>query len=184
MFNRDILLIDTEATGLDLAKHELIQLAGVLLDKKTLKEKKSFNSYIKPVNWKLRDPAAMKVNRLTWSDLKHAPSAKQVIKKFDRAFPHQVILAYYGGPLDMDFLRRLYKKIGKRQPFDYHFFNIWGLFYAYLARRKKLNNRRRFTGFTLENLMERFNISSPGRHDALTDCRIEAEILRRVMKDL
>ncbi len=184
MFNRDILLIDTEATGLNMNKHELIQLAAVLLDKKTLKEKKNFNSYIKPARWKRRDPAAMKVNRLTWSNLKDAPPAKAVIKKFTRAFPHRVILAYYGGPLDIDFLRALYKKIGRQQPFDYHFFNLWGLFYGYLAKRGKLTNRRRFTGFTLEDLMKRFNIPSPGRHDALVDCRIEAEILRRIMKNL
>ncbi len=182
MFNRDILLIDTEATGLDLNKHELIQLAGILLDKKTLKEKKKFNSYIKPTKWKNRDPEAMKVNRLTLDQLKNAPGAKQVIKKFDAAFPHKVIIAYYGGPLDMDFLRHLYKKIGKKFPFDYHFFNIWGLFYAYLARHNKLKNHKRFTGFTIENLMKEFNISSTDRHDALEDCRIEAEIMRHIMK--
>ena len=40
-FERDILLIDTEFTGFDIDKHEIIQLAAVLLDKKTLKEKRA-----------------------------------------------------------------------------------------------------------------------------------------------
>ena len=47
-FKKDILLVDTEFTGFDLQKHELVQLAAVLLDKKTLKEKKVFSSFVKP----------------------------------------------------------------------------------------------------------------------------------------
>ena len=40
-FKRDILLIDTEFSGFDVPKkHDLLQIAAVLLDKKTLKEKK------------------------------------------------------------------------------------------------------------------------------------------------
>src|SRR4051812_14401979 len=38
MFNKDILLLDIESTGTDVTKHEIIQLAAILLDKKTLKE--------------------------------------------------------------------------------------------------------------------------------------------------
>jgi DNA polymerase III epsilon subunit-like protein len=37
---------------------------------------------------------------------------------------------------------------------------------------------------TLEDLMGRFGIVSKNRHDGLEDCRVEAEILRRVMGDL
>ena len=184
MFNRDILLIDIEATGLDSNKHEIIQLAGILLDKKTLKEKVTYSSYIKPVKWKNRDPEAMAVNKLTLSDLKGAPSAKQVAKEFDEIFPKNVILAYYGGVLDIDFIRALYKEIGRKQPFDYHFFNLWGLFYPYLAKTGGLTNKKRFAGFTIEDLIKKFKIKPEKRHDALGDCRVEAEILRQIMKRL
>ena len=64
-FKKDLLLIDIEATGLDPKRHEIIQLAGILLDKKTLKEKKSFNAYIRPRKWSVRDKASMKVNKIT-----------------------------------------------------------------------------------------------------------------------
>jgi DNA polymerase III epsilon subunit-like protein len=66
MFNQDILLVDIEATGLDPQKNEIIQIAGVLLDKKTLAIKKDFNSYIRPTKWSNRDPEAMKVNKIPW----------------------------------------------------------------------------------------------------------------------
>ena len=32
-------MIDMEFTGIDIAKHEIIQIAAIVLDKKTLKEK-------------------------------------------------------------------------------------------------------------------------------------------------
>ena len=38
-FYKDILLIDLETTGLDAGRHEIVQIAAVLLDKKTLKER-------------------------------------------------------------------------------------------------------------------------------------------------
>lgn len=184
MFNKDILLVDIEATGLSQKEHEIIQLAAVLLDKKTLKVKKTFNSYIAPTNWKSRDPEAMKVNKITAGMLEGAPSLAQVIKKFDKAFPKAVIFAYYGGPLDADSLRTAYAKAKVKFRFDYHFFNIWGLFYSYFALKGKLKNTKRFTGFTLEDAIKHFKISGEGRHDALSDALIEAEILRMIMQDL
>ena len=33
-FKKDLLLIDLETTGLDAGKHEIIQIAAILLDKK------------------------------------------------------------------------------------------------------------------------------------------------------
>ena len=84
MFNHDILLLDIEATGLDVTRHEIIQLAAILLDKKTLKEKKNFSSYAKPKKWENREPEAMAVNGISWDSLKNAPSLTTVLKKFNR----------------------------------------------------------------------------------------------------
>src|SRR5262245_37230598 len=120
MFKKDLLLIDLESTGLDVNKHEIIQLAGLLLDKKTLQEKARFDSYISPKNWTGRSKPAMAVNKIAWQDVKAAPDLKSVMSQFDKIFPHDVTVAYYGGLLDMPFLNAAYKQIGKPYPFDYH----------------------------------------------------------------
>src|SRR6185369_5443613 len=97
-FKRDILLIDTEFSGFDVPKkHDLLQIAAVLLDKKTLKEKKSFNCYVKPTHWKTRDKASMAVNKISWEMVKDAPTLKQAIRNFNKAFPKNVIQAFYVG---------------------------------------------------------------------------------------
>lgn len=186
-FNKDILLVDTEFTGFDLDKNELLQIAGVLLDKKTLKEKKHFNTFIKPSpsRWKHRDPASMKVNRITWEQLKNAPSLKSAIQKFDKAFGHNVILAAYVGYNDKRFLIDAYRQSRIKFKFDYHYFDLWGLFYAFLAKKNQLKSKKDFAGFGLEYLMKYFKIEQPTTmHDALVDCRMEAEVLRKVIKEL
>ena len=185
-FKRDILLIDLEFSGFDLQKHEVLQIAAVLLDKKTLKEKKVFSSFVKPSKWKHRDPESMAVNKITFNTVKDAPTLKEAIKEFDRVFGHNVIQAAYVGFNDKRFLLDAYKKAGIKYKFDYHYFDLWALFYGYLASRNKLKSTKDFAGFGLEYLIKMFKIkiNSNNLHDALVDCRVEAEVLRKVMKSL
>jgi DNA polymerase III epsilon subunit-like protein len=185
MFKRDILLIDTEFSGFDLKKHDLLQIAAVLLDKKTLKEKKSFNSYIKPKHWKKRDLASMRINGITWDMVKDAEPLEKVIRQFNSVFPHDVIQAFYVGYNDKRILLNAYEQAKVPWPFDYHYLELWGLFCPFMAIKNKLTSRKDFAGFGLESMISMFNIKPEGQlHDALTDCRIEAEVFRRVMKEL
>lgn len=182
-FKNDLLLVDLEMTGLDPEKQEIIQLSAVLLDKKTLAEKSYFNSYIKPQKWQNRDLQSMEVNKIKYEWLKNAPGLKQVLQSFSKKYkPSSVTLAYYGGPLDMDFLRAGYKKAALKWQFDYHYFNLWAFFYGLLATKEKLKNSKKFTGFAVEDLMKEYKLKSDSRHDGLEDCRLEAEILRRIIK--
>ncbi|HVY67620.1 MAG TPA: 3'-5' exonuclease [Patescibacteria group bacterium] len=185
-FKKDILLIDTEFSGLDPKRHDLLQLAAVLLDRKTLKEKSYFCSYVRPQHWAQRDRASMAVNRIAFSQVRAAPTPAEVIRSFDRQFGHNIILAFYVGFNDKRFLLKAYREAGVNWRFDYHSFDLWGFFYAFLAGRNGLKSRKDFAGFGLESLMKKYKIKTgSGRlHDALVDCRAEAEVLRRVMADL
>ncbi len=185
MFNKDLLVLDIEATGVDFSKHELIQIAAILLDKKTLKEKKRFESFIRPRKWKNRSAEAMAVNQITWDMVKDAPDLKTVLKKLKTTFGTNVILAPYGTILDTLMLRLGYKETKMRYPYDYHVFDIWPLVYVYMARHKLLKNKKRFSGFRLDDAAKHFKIKVPaGRHTALVDCEIEAEVLRRILKKM
>jgi DNA polymerase III epsilon subunit-like protein len=182
MFNKDLLILDVEATGADFSKYELIQIGAILLDKKSLKEKKSFESFIKPGNWKGRDPEAMAVNKITWNEVKDAPGLRTVLRKFQKTFGTDFIIAPYGTIIDTAYLRLGYKKCRMKYPFDYHVYDIWPLLYTYMAKHKLLKNRSRFSGFKLEDAARHFKIKDePGRHTALADCRLEAEVLRKVL---
>lgn len=178
-------MLDIEATGIDVTRHEIIQLAAVLLDKKTLKEKKSFNMFIKPKKWNTREAEAMEVNNISWEHLKRASSLKTVLQKFSATFGHSVIPATYGGNLDILFLPAAYRAAKLKYPFEYHTLNIWPICYAFMAKHKQLKNRKRFVGFSLEDIGDYLNVPRlPGRHDALVDCRYQSDVLRKLIKAL
>ena len=185
-FKKDILLIDTEFSGFNIEKHELLQLAGVLLDRKTLKEKKVFSSFMRPTRWQHRDPECMAVNKISHAMVKDAPSLKQVINLFNKTFGHDVILAAYVGYNDKRFLLDAYRKTKTKWQFDYHYFDLWGLFYGFLAKKNLLKSKKDFAGFGLEYLIQRLKIKTNKSqlHDALVDCRVEAEVLRKVLKNI
>lgn len=185
-FKKDILLIDTELTGLNADRHEIVQLAAVLLDRKNLKEKDYFNSYVRPKRWRVRDPEAMKVNGLKLETLQNAPSLIEVIRAFSKRFDgRKVLLAAYVGWIDKRFLLKAFESSGVKWPFDYHYLDVWSLAYGVWGSQGKLNNRREFAGFNLEDLLKKYQIHLPGNHhDTLFDCRAEAEIFRRLIKSI
>lgn len=183
MFNKDLLMLDIEATGIDVTKHEIIQLAAVLLDKKTLKEKKSFNMFAKPKRWKHREQEAMDVNGISWETLKNASELKTVLQKFNRTFGSDLIPTTYGGNLDIVFLPAAYRAVNMKYPFEYHTFNMWPVCYTFMAMKKQLKNKKRFVGFSLEDLGDYLGVTRlPGRHDALIDCQYQAAVLRALLK--
>lgn len=183
MFNKDLLLIDIEATGLDPHKNEIIQIAAVLLDKKTLREKISFVSYVKPENWRNRNPESMAINNISYAMVKDSPTLAKTLATLQRKFKlNEVIIANYGPILDIEYLKAAYRKLKKPYPFEYHVFNIWPLCYTYAASHKLLKNRSRYSGFSLEDLMKHFKIKAENRHDALVDCRVTADVLRHIIK--
>lgn len=183
MFKKDLLILDVETTGLDFTKHEVIQIAAILLDKKTLKQKKVFNEFIKPTKWRNRDPESMAINGISLDILKNAPSLKTVLQKFRKTFGNKVTLTPYGTILDTLMLRIAFKQCGMKYDYDYHVFDVWPLLYTYMAKKRLLNNPKYFAGFSLDDAAKHFKIKVPnGRHTALVDCQIEADILRRLVK--
>ncbi|MEZ4180507.1 MAG: 3'-5' exonuclease [Candidatus Doudnabacteria bacterium] len=184
-FKHNFLLVDIEATGLDLNHHEIIQLAAIELDKNTLAEVKRFNTFVKPTNWDNRDPEAMEVNQITWEQLQDSPDLKTALTNFSQEFSQEVTPTNYGGNLDFNLLKVSYERLGLDYPFDYHVFNLWPLCYTYMASQNLLTNEAKFTGFSLDDTIAHFGINSPqNRHDALTDCELEAEVMRNIFSQL
>ncbi len=186
MFYRDLLLIDIESTGLNPCTHDLIQLAGILLDKKTLKEKASFNRYLQPTNWRNWDPVSMQVNGIARAVLKkEALPIRQALKEFSMLHKSPVLLAHWAGDfVDGPFLKKAYNYIHEPYPFDHHSFNIWPLACSFLSSQGKFPNKKYPMGFAFEDLVKLLHIPLLPRHDALNDCRNEAEVLRVLMKKL
>ncbi len=184
-FKNDLLLIDLEMTGLDISKNEIIQIGSILLDKETLEEKQSFMTYIKPKKWENRDPVSMKINGISKPILEDAPSLKEAITEFVNIYNTPAIITVWGGTLDSIFLQEAFSKVKIPYPYDYHIFNIWSFAFPILAKKNKLTNKKRFNGFSMDELQKKYKIKISGkRHDALFDCRLEAELLRHLINEI
>lgn len=174
-FNKDILLIDFEGTGLDLDKSEPTQLGAVLLDKQTLEEKKSFVSYIAIEHPEHMTDGAIEISGITPDMLQDAPKPKQVMNTFLEEFGTNVFLASWNSSYDQAMLTKMLKAIGKNLfEYDYHYLDIWPLAYLYMVKQGKGDIVRG------EPTFQYFGLPPRTTHDALEDCRHTAEVLRKV----
>ncbi len=174
-FAKDILLIDFEATTGKPDLAEPTQLAGVLLDKDTLEEKDSFVSYI-AANLRGVDPKIMAISGITESDLKGAPSAIEVAKIFLDKFGDDVLLASWVEYLDRRLLIKMFKKAGLEYKYDHHYIDLWPLAYVELVKQNYQG------GLNSEAVFQAYGLPKRNHHDALQDCRLEAEVLRKIMQ--
>jgi DNA polymerase III epsilon subunit-like protein len=175
-FPKDILILDFETTDLDPYKALPIQIGLILLDKETFIEKDSYLSFIKS-DTTSATKEALAVSGITTSQLLEAPSPEKVGREIFQKFGTNVFLSSWGQRLDRIMLDKLLGAAGiDTFSFDYHYLDIWPLAYVHLLKQDYKG------GFRSEEIFQAFGLDPRGKHDALDDCRREAEIFRKIMQ--
>lgn len=175
-FIKDILIIDFEGNRLDgdIEASSPSQIGAILLDKKTLEEKKNFLSYIK-FDYDAMTEEAKRVHECTKEDIENAPTQKEVAEKFIETFDRNVLLASWVTNMDMNFLNRLLKHVDLTVfDYDYHVLDLWPISYYYLLKKGYTG------GIRSSEMFEALGVKRGDVHNALEDCRFEADILRKV----
>lgn len=98
---------DTELTGLDKRKDEIISIGGVRIRDMRIDLGETFHCYIQPEN--LDPTQATLVHRITPEQLKQAPPMSEVLPKFLAFIGTDLLVGHYIG-LDMSFLNRATRK--------------------------------------------------------------------------
>lgn len=174
-FVKDILIIDFETTHGIPAKAKPTQLAAILLDKATLKEKKFYASFIKQ-DLADANSRSLEISGITKEDLKTAPPPTQVAREFVDSFGTDVFLSSWNEALDRRMLEVLLKSIDLDiTDYDYHYLDIWPIAYTYLVKKGKGQIVRS------EDTFQEFGLPPRANHDALEDCRHAAEVLRFII---
>ena len=185
MFTKDLLVIDTETTGLDIAKHSLIQVVAVRLNGSTLAETDRYSTYVQlsAEAWELQDPKAREVHKIPYDSLVSAPTLESVLQELEARFnPEDVLLSADNLPFDFGFLYEAYRRLGKKMPYDFHGVDIWAFAYQYWCNTEHTLNPQKRLGFGLSDVAALLGVTATGAyHDALTDCEVEAEVLRRLL---
>jgi DNA polymerase-3 subunit epsilon len=153
---------DLETTGLDPREDTIIALGAVhLLGSRVLRHE-VYEALVDP--GRPIPKTSTEVHGLTWEMLKGKPKLEEVLPAF-RAFLEGSVLVAHNGAFDMAFLR----KVGIDQPPL-----VDTLLLAHLLFPNLKDHR-------LERLAERFGVPVLGRHTALGDALMTAEVYARMI---
>ncbi len=174
METKKICWIDTETTGIDGYKNDIIQLALILEINKKEVDRKLF--YIQPFSWANIEEEALKVNGTTVEQLKGYPHPTVVFKeltqflgkyvnKFDKTDKFQP--AGFNVPFDMGFLKQFFNKNNDK------FFGSWFNYKACdpLQLLYTLDSRGLIAlpNYKLGTVCKHFGVPLEGAHGAMAD---------------
>lgn len=171
-FAKDILMIDFEGFK------EPVQLGAVLLDKETLEEKDSFVSYIYADLEGLVSPKS----GITQEIIQDAPTQAEVGKMVYEKFGTDIFIGSFVQNLDINHFGKIMSAagidfLGSRidlKKYDYHILDIWPIAYLHLLKKEYVG------GTGSEEIFQQFGANPRGLHNALEDCRITADVLRKI----
>jgi DNA polymerase-3 subunit epsilon len=115
-----LLFIDTETTGLDADRHEVIEVAYLLFDVSTKKILDRWSAKIIPQDLHTANPIALKINGYTEEKWKDAIHPKIACQKLLSAFDKSRVLVGHNISFDMRFLGSMFQRcqIPIQGPFD------------------------------------------------------------------
>jgi DNA polymerase-3 subunit epsilon len=153
---------DLETTGLDPEKDAIIALGGVHLLGSQVLRQEVYEALVDP--GRPIPKASTEVHGLTWEMLKGKPRLEEVLPSF-RAFLQDTVLLAHNGAFDVAFLKRA----GIHQPPLVDTLLLAHFLFPDLKDH------------ALERLAERFGVPVLGRHTALGDALMTAEVFARMV---
>ncbi|MGD0328232.1 MAG: exonuclease domain-containing protein [Minisyncoccia bacterium] len=165
-FAKNILFIDFEG------RPEPNQIGAVLLDKETLNEIDNFSSYIFA---DLKGEVNV-ISGISQDTLKGAPSQAEVGRLIFEKFGTDILIGSWAATLDITHFKKIINAAGITwEQYDYHILDIWPVAYIHLLKKGYSGSLRS------EEIFREFGAKPRELHNALEDCRIAADILRKII---
>jgi len=166
-------IIDTETTGLDKYKHELIAFGALIMIDGIITE--TIELKIKPTNMDVADPKALEVNGFTerrWRNATNPDYAVSLIKAFFIRHMDGTLVGH-NVQFDIGFIQVFAEKYKIEIPFSYPYMDTRDICRTTLpyfgAKSMSLDNICRFLGWERRRA-----------HSALSDCEDCAKIIRNL----
>lgn len=180
-----VLYLDTETTGLDPVKNDIIQLALIVeIGGAIIGE---YNFKCQPFSYDNIETEALLVHGMKMSDIEGFPAPEEMflslekilnsyINKYDKA--DKFLPAGYNTVFDLNFLSQFYKKARPDDNYGIGSFVKWQPFdlLAHL-RNKAFVKGSDLANFKLETVAKAHNITFDA-HDALADIRVTRELVK------
>ena len=176
-----ITVFDTETTGLNHNRHEIIELAYVSYDCSDYGDRyvhDKFESKVKPQNIQNAEPEALAVNGYQENSWKNAPDFKEIHEVVCKAFEESDLLLGQNLIFDLRFFKQMCKRDNLPVP----------NFPPYLdskAVADRLVKEGWLERSSMDYLCEHYKIESNGRaHTALVDCERTIKVWDKLINDI
>jgi len=173
MRNHNFAFVDIEATGLNLLKHEIIEIGCVVTDPE-LNVLEEYDIKVKPENINNADPTSIKISHYNTPDWKDAVPLEEAMKIFASKVK-DCIMVGQNVAFDSGFLEYAFAETGIANPMHYHKLDTIAIAWA------KLHHEPDLVHFSLREMCMRFGIENPKAHTALSDARATYELYKKLM---
>ena|SRR3989344_2802450 len=180
MIKENLAFIDVETTGLEVGKHEVIEVGCVLVSQELGSKEPSFSVIdefelkIKPKRIEIADPVALKVNKYDPANWVFAHELSEAMKVFASRTEGFVMVAH-NVIFDHSFLEQAFKDTGLENKMHFHRLDTLSMAFAKLARVEDVDH------LSLGYLANYFNIENKNPHTALADARTTFELYKKLM---
>ena len=174
MKKHNLAFIDIETTGLDVIKHEIIEI-GVVITTPKLRVIEKFELKIKPEHIEDADPVALKINHYNPTDWQEAQNLKESMKVFSQKVK-DCIMVGHNVSFDSNFLDYTFAEIKLKNSMHYHRLDTISIAWAKLHKKPNIKH------FSLRELCEHFNVKNEHPHRALSDAYATYELYKKLTK--
>jgi len=160
---RLLIFLDLETTGLEVQKHEVIEIGALkVAPRKPFKMLDQLFIKVKPKDLKNASKSALKLVGYSPEEWENALDIDKALKNLDE-FSENGVLVGYNVSFDWSVLDRAYFSLGRQDPFYYHRLDVMPM--AYL----KLFSQRSLKRFSLGEICKYFKVPEGIKHNALDD---------------
>ena len=195
MKNNTIIVFDFETGSLDTQTCEVIQVAAMAIDKKTLNPIPDaiFESLIKPRDFNNLQDEALAINKKTKEQLKQAPNIEVVWQKFIHflsmfntgrgAFTAPVPAGKNIRHFDIHIFNRICNELGYSEKNNKNiYFNQRYMYDLDEIMLLWFENSSDLPNMKMDTIRDYFGMSKAGAHDALVDVKQTAELITHFLK--
>jgi DNA polymerase III subunit epsilon len=176
--------LDLETGGLDPRRDAILSVGMVPIRSGGVRLGEAFSTLVRPERADHIDPGSVRAHQLVPGDVSGAPGLSEVLARIDERIREGALLVHQAA-LDVAFLKRAYRRIGRRWP-DPPVVDTVALLLGAAKRARLIDPGAPDQEPDLNLLAARRRLGLPdyGQHDALTDAIATAELflaLRRAL---
>jgi len=175
----NILVLDTETTGLDILRHEIIEIAFInfILENKKIDIKNKISLKIAPQRMDLADDRALKINGYDPKKWNNSKPINTYLPIFSKLIENTDVLLGQNLIFDLRFLKKSFEEYSIPVPKFPKYIDT-KMMGAKLVKEGIMNSS------SMDKMCEHFQIKFEGRaHTALTDCERTILVFQKLIEE-